>query len=279
MMTCRRFIRTSPDTNSEYHISETIGWFSFIKYATVFLLLLMPITLCAQSADVSDDCVAVDHTAWSELLQQHVDAAGLVSYKGFQSDSVKLNAYLFELSRCPPAKTWSTEEQLAYWINAYNAFTVKLILDHYPLESIKDIKRGIPFINSVWDIDFFEIGGQKMDLNEIEHAILRKQFNEPRIHFAIVCASKSCPRLLNTAYTAEKLEAQLQAQAVEFINDPFKNRVQEKHLQLSPIFRWFKGDFTNGMTIQEYVLKYSKFRFDKDADVSYMDYDWSLNGN
>ena len=245
----------------------------------LFLFFAAALNSCAQQTDFHSDCDVPDHAVWNDLLNAHVDAAGWVSYKGFIQDSTKLNTYLKTLSVCSPSGSWSMDEKLAYWINAYNAFTVKLILDHYPLESIKDIKRGIPFINSVWDIDFFEIGGQKMDLNEIEHAILRKQFSEPRIHFAIVCASKSCPRLLNTAYTAEKLETQLQAQAIEFINDPSKNRVQEKHLQLSPIFRWFKGDFTNGMTIQEYVLKYSKFRFDKDADVSYMDYDWSLNGS
>ena len=102
----------------------------------------------------------------------------------------------------PNDKHWTETEQLAYWINAYNAFTVELILDHYPVASIRDIKEGVPFINSVWDIDFIKIEGKTYSLNDIEHRILRREFDEPRIHFAIVCASISCPKLRNEAFEA-----------------------------------------------------------------------------
>lgn len=183
-----------------------------------------------------------------------------------------------ELSQNAPNKTWPEEEKLAYWINAYNAFTIKLIIDNYPVKSIKDIKKGIPTINSVWDLKFFEIGGEKMDLNHIEHAILRKDFEEPRIHFAIVCASQSCPKLLNEAFTAEKLEAQLQQQAVDFVNDGSKNEFDKDEIRISQIFNWFKGDFTKGQTIQEYLKQFAKDDFKSDAKVKHLDYDWSLNG-
>jgi len=238
----------------------------FFKILSVFLLLEF-------AADAQ-----VNHSAWDALLKMHVSKTGWVSYKGFLNDSEKLDAYLNELSQDAPNKTWSEDEKLAYWINAYNAFTVKLIIDNYPVKSIKDIKKGIPTINSVWDLKFFEIGGEKMDLNHIEHAILRKDFEEPRIHFAIVCASRSCPKLLNEAFTAEKLEGQLQNQAVDFINDESKNEFDKDEIRISQIFNWFKGDFTNGQTIQEYLKHFAKGDFNSDAKVKYLDYDWSLNG-
>lgn len=234
---------------------------------------------CAQQTDFHSGCDVPDHAVWNDLLNAHVDASGWVSYKGFIQDSTKLNAYLKTLSVCSPSDSWAKDEKLAYWINAYNAFTVRLILDHYPLESIKDIKKGIPFINSVWDIKFFTIAGEKMDLNDIEHAILRTEFNEPRIHFAIVCASRSCPKLLNEAYTSEKLEAQLQQQAIDFINDPSKNRFQENEIELSPIFKWFKKDFTEGTNLKQYLAEFAKKDFREGANVVYTEYDWSLNGN
>lgn len=219
-----------------------------------------------------------NHSVWNDLLNEHVSEEGWVSYRGFLQDSTKLNSYLSEVSENPPGKDWSKDEKLAYWINAYNAFTVKLIVDHYPTESIKDIKSGIPFINSVWDIQFFEIGGREMDLNHIEHSILRKEFDEPRIHFAIVCASKSCPKLLNEAFTAERLEQQLQQQAVDFINDPTKNRITKNEIEISQIFNWFKGDFTKEMKLQAFIDKYSQIKVIDNAKISFMDYNWRLNG-
>lgn len=221
---------------------------------------------------------SVVHQPWTDLLQKHVDAKGFVSYKGFLEDSLKLNDYLNVLSATPPTDEWTRAEKLAFWINAYNAFTVKLIINHYPVSSIKDIKKGIPFVNSVWDIKFFEIGGMRMSLNEIEHSILRKEFEEPRIHFSIVCASMSCPKLRNEAFTAEKLEQQLQAQAVDFINDSTKNEIEMEEIRISSIFKWFSGDFTNNGTVQEFIRPFSQQDFVSSAKVKYLPYDWNLNG-
>ena len=170
------------------------------------------------------------HAIWDELTRKHVDKNGRVDYSGFQEDVVRLDEYLAVLSANAPDPTkWSDEEQIAYWINAYNAFTIKLVADHYPVESIKDIKRGIPMVNTVWDIKFIEIGGEEYDLNNIEHGILRKDFDEPRIHFAVNCASESCPILRRGAFTAENLDKQLTEQARIFLADESKNIIENDY--------------------------------------------------
>ncbi len=215
---------------------------------------------------------------WAELLQRHVDETGWVSYSGFRNDSALLNNYLHSISANAPEADWSNDQKLAYWINAYNAFTVKLIIDHYPVRSIKEIKRGVPFVNSVWDIRFIEIGGRKMSLNHIEHDVLRKEFEEPRIHFAIVCASVSCPKLRNEPYRAFDLERQLQEQAIDFVNDPRKNRFQANRILVSPIFNWFKKDFTRKNTLVGFLNMFAQERLGTGTKLEFMEYDWNLNG-
>lgn len=223
---------------------------------------------------------APSHELWDQLLRKHVDSEGLVNYKGFISDSARLNNYLSALSENPPDKSkWTQEEQLTYWINAYNAFTVKLIVDNYPVTSIRDLHPSlhIPLLNTVWHIKFFSIGGEKFNLDRIEHDILRREFNEPRIHFAIVCASYSCPPLRNESYTADRIEKQLTEQAVLFINNPKWNRLSEDSLALSSIFKWFKGDFTKKGSLIDFLNSYSTLTIQEDAKIKYLDYDWLLN--
>lgn len=245
-----------------------------------FLLFLFILSLSScQRKVVNSNSKPISHETWDALLKKHVDKKGWVNYKGFLEDRDSLDKYLKTLSdNHPNNSNWSEKERLAYWINAYNAFTVELILQHYPLESIKDIKKGIPFLNSVWDKKFFKIEGKDFDLNEIEHTILRKEFDEPRIHFAIVCASFSCPDLRPEAYTATKLEEQLEEQAVFFINDSKKNFIRPNGIQLSKIFSWFKGDFTKKTTLIEYLNQYSLMPIPENAELEYMDYSWKLNG-
>lgn len=217
-----------------------------------------------------------DHTIWDGLLKKHVSIAGNVDYVGFITDRHLLAQYLNHLSIGPPSSGSSDEEQLAYWINAYNAFTIQLIIDHWPLQSIRDIGGNIPMIDSPWSIKFFKIGGVDFDLDTIEHQILRKKYEEPRIHFAIVCASKSCPRLLNQAFTSDLLDRQLQNQAIAFVNDPSKNRITSEALALSQIFDWFKMDFTKKGTLKEYIQPYTQEDLSR-RDIDFIDYDWSLN--
>ena len=240
------------------------------------LVLILSVGITAKSQE--QPCGGPDHGPWTKLLQTHVDNQGWVSYNGFVKDSTKLNVYLESLSDCAPTNKLSKEEKLAYWINVYNAFTVKLIVDHYPVESIKDIKRGIPFINSVWEMDFFQIDGNDFDLSKVEHDILRKEFDEPRIHFAIVCASKSCPRLLNEAFDPDKIEQQLELQAKNFINDSSKNELGSDQVSISSIFKWFKGDFTGSGSLMVFIQKYSDSEVSATARIKYLEYDWSLNG-
>ncbi|CDF78109.1 conserved hypothetical protein (DUF547) [Formosa agariphila KMM 3901] len=212
---------------------------------------------------------AVDHAQWSDLLSKHVTDEGNVDYKGFKSDEEALQAYLKILKENPPSEFWSEKEVLAYWINVYNAFTVRLILDNPSVKSIKDIKEP-------WDKKFILIGKKWYSLGDIEHNILRKM-NEPRIHFAINCASYSCPILLNTAYTAERLDAQLEVASYRFVTDASKNAITKEAIQISKIFEWFAEDFEEQGGVISFLNTYSTVEIDADAEVTYKDYNWSLN--
>ncbi|TBW29914.1 DUF547 domain-containing protein [Gramella sp. KN1008] len=216
-----------------------------------------------------ESAVQIDHSVWNALLQEYVTEDGWVDYKGFKTDRQKLDQYLTMLSDQSPADSWSTAELLAYYINLYNAYTVDLILRNYPLKSIKDL-------NGPWTREFIRVGDTRISLGGLEHSILRKM-NEPRIHFAINCASVSCPKLMNEAFTAENIEEQLEKATRQFINSD-KNEISEKSVKLSSIFDWYKGDFTeDGQSLIEYVNRYSNIRINSDASVSFKDYDWNLN--
>ena len=220
---------------------------------------------------------APSHQQWDKLLKKHVNEAGMVNYKGFQKDKSEFDAYLKTLSDNAPQKSWGEKDQIAYWINAYNAFTVSLILQKYPVKSIKDIGGSIYKINTAWDIKFIKIGGEKYDLNNIEHKMLRKKFDDPRIHFAIVCASLSCAKLRREAYTGDKLDSQLEDQGKDFLNDKSKNNITAEKAQLSKYFSWYKGDFTKNGSVTDYINKYSKTKITANTKISSLDYNWSLN--
>ncbi|MFN4144308.1 MAG: DUF547 domain-containing protein [Runella sp.] len=247
----------------------------------LFLILISVASLSYCTSSPTSNAAPVDHSAWDKLLKKHVNDKGFVNYTNFKKDYDELKKYLDMLSNNAPNDKWSKEEQLAYWINAYNAFTVQLILDHYPgISSIKDIgsKIKIPFVNTPWDIKFITIGGKKMDLNNIEHGIIRKKFNDPRIHFALVCAAKSCPPLRNEAFVADRLDKQLDDQGVDFLNDKTKNNITKEKADLSKIMSWYGGDFTKNMPIIDWVNKYSTVKIDKNTNITHMDYYWELNG-
>ncbi len=247
-----------------------------MSYRLLFFLLLISWKGIAQEAPglVS---TKQGHGLWTELLKKNVSKDGKVNYKGFQADSLGLNSYLQYLSENPPSKSASKAEKTAFWINAYNAFTVKLITKHYPIKSIKDIKRGIPFVNTVWDIKFIKIGGETYDLNNIEHSILRKKLFDPRLHFALNCASTSCPKLLNEAFEVSTLEQQLQRVTKDFIQDASKNEISSTTPKLSMIFSWYKGDFTKKTSLIAFVNQYSTTKIAPNANLSFKEYDWSLN--
>ncbi|MEM6644416.1 MAG: DUF547 domain-containing protein [Bacteroidota bacterium] len=222
----------------------------------------------------------VDHTLFDELLQEYVDEEGLVDYQGLKKDRNRLKKYLSILSQNPPADSWTESQQLTFWINAYNAYTLDLILEHYPVSSIKDLGSTIkiPFVSTAWDIKFINIGGEEYDLNNIEHGIIRKEFDEPRIHFALVCAAVSCPKLQNRAFIPETLDEQLTKATREFLADESKNFFKSaKKARLSKIFNWYGGDFNNEGTLVDYLNQYAPTQLDKNAKIDWMDYNWALN--
>lgn len=209
---------------------------------------------------------------YDNWLKTHVSATGVVNYKAMKAGQPQLRELLREMGSQVPAANSSKNEQLAYWINLYNAATIDLVLQHYPVKSIKDISQGKP-----WDLEFITAGSKKCSLNYIEHEILRKQFSEPRIHFAINCAAKSCPKLLNGAFKADQLETQLNRLTAAFINDPAKNKITSRSVELSEIFNWYSMDFLQKGSVIDFLNAWSATKIDAAAGIRYLDYDWSLN--
>lgn len=229
-------------------------------------LLLFLLLLCFNGRLTAQKSI---HSLWSTALKEHVDEAGHVNYAKWKEDTTLLDDYITSLKENPPAEFWSRNDSLAYFINAYNAVTVKLILDHYPLKSIRKLITP-------WRFKRFELEGEKISLNHIEHQILRKM-NEPRIHFAINCASASCPKLFNTAFYAHTMEEQLEEATTLFINDPLRNQLSKKEMAISRIFQWFASDFGTKKERHAFIRKYATQPVDKNAKVRFLNYDWQLN--
>lgn len=234
----------------------------------LFVLALALVFISAKLAPVADP---VSHAEFDELLKKYVSAKGNVDYKGFKADKAKLDAYCKKLEENQPQANWTTNQKKAYWINVYNAFTIRLICKHYPVKSIKDVvKAGKP-----WKLKVMSIG-EIEDLDGVEHKILRKM-GDPRIHFGINCASYSCPKLLNKAFTADNVDEELEKLAKEFVNDPTKNKITASKCELSEIFNWFKEDFTKKGSLIDWLNKYSTVKISENAKISHMKYNWNLN--
>jgi hypothetical protein len=270
-----------------------------MKTALAFLAaVFFSIGASAQSFDHS-------HAAFTSLLKKHVvvvdgGKASKVKYAELKKDQPQLKAYLDSLSKVPAAEFagWSKPQQMAFLINAYNGFTLELILQNYPVKSIKDI--GGVFDNR-WKRKFFKLFGEDYFLDRIEHETLRKPgaYNEPRVHYAVNCASIGCPPLREEAFVADRLGAQLEEQAVRFLSDRTRNRYAGGKLEVSMIYKWFAEDWEKGNTgfdgktpavksREDYFARYAKQLADAPADqqqiaagkapISHLDYDWNLNG-
>lgn len=204
---------------------------------------------------------------------------GRVDYAGLRRDSGGLDAWLASAAKVPEVafKGWPRDERLAFLVNLYNAATLRLILDHYPLESIRKI-GPVWDPNKAWKLPIVAMFGRKATLNELEHELIRPVFKEPRVHFALVCAAKGCPPLRSEAYAADRLEAQLDDQAKVFLGQRAKNRADAaaRTAYLSPIFKWYMEDFGNSKAA---VLRYLKpwLAADEGWAVEWTDYDWTLN--
>ncbi len=220
-----------------------------------------------------------DHQIFAELLAKY-NHNGVVNYAGFKKEVARLDAYLDLLAGVDP-DALERDDRFAFYANAYNAWTIKLILTGYPgIESIKDLGN---FFKSPWKKKFVRLGGRVITLDTIEHDILRPQFKDPRVHMAVNCASKSCPPLWNEPFTGSRLNDQLNVAARVFINNPGFNRLEGNTLYASRIFKWFKEDFDDDAIgfIEQFAngtLKSAIMTNRSSLKIKYLDYDWSLNG-
>ena len=236
------------------------------------------------SSSVAADCVPMDltHAAWTEILHASVDA-GQVDYRAIANQRRRgLDDYLHRLSAvCPQDYAQASEhDKIAFWINAYNAYTIDLILKHYPVESIRKIGwlPGAAFRERFIPMDALK--GRDISLNDIEHGTLRSVFDEPRVHFALVCAAQSCPPLRNEAYRGSELDHQLDDQARIFLRDRRKNRYNPNTnvLEISAIFDWFRADFEHHAgSVATFIGRYLELPADTPPAVHYQPYDWQLN--
>ena len=253
-------------------------------------------TLATRSFSQNSPAWDGQYAAWEALVAKHVrwlpdQKQSRVDYKGFAADRAALKKVLDEWSAVTPAAfaASSREQQMAFLINAYNGFTIELILTKYPgLKSIKDIGS---LFQSPWKGKFFTLLGEARNLDWIEHEQLRPKYQDPRIHTAIVCASIGCPALRPEAFTAEKLEEQLEDGMRRFLSDTTRNRASADKLEVSSIFKWFREDFEKGhqgfKQVEDVFARYAA-QMSSDPKVQealrakklspgFLDYDWSLN--
>jgi hypothetical protein len=233
---------------------------------------------------------AADPNIYTAVLQEFVKDEN-VQYRRLCKDA-RLEESIQQLKSVNPDQIASDQDRLAFWINVYNAHTLKIICDNYPVKSINDLHTGGLVLGTVlnrtvWDREFVIIHDQKYTLNQIEHKIIRPVYKDPRAHFALVCASKSCPNLRTEAYAGSRLDQQLNEDARNFLSDPSKNRfdVNQKKAFLSKIFDWYGKDF--GKDKDEILNRLTPYlapdiaasiRSDPSKwKVEYLDYDWSLN--
>jgi hypothetical protein len=251
-----------------------------LKMRIYRLIIIIIFTLCMlpNLATSSWSEVGVDHSLYGELLDKYVKD-GVVDYEGFKDDEPLLDQYLKVLENIK-VDSLSRDEQFAFYVNAYNAWTIKLILSAYPgIDSIKDLGS---IFKSPWEKEIVRIKGKVLTLDEIEHEILRAQFKDPRVHFAVNCASKSCPPLISEPYRGSTLDRQLDDATRAFINDPTSNYLESNKLYVSRIFKWFSEDFNDD--VPGFFLQYAEGDFKKRLEaqkdklrVVYLRYDWSLN--
>lgn len=229
----------------------------------------------------------ISHDLWADILSSYLFNNSQINTKGFAysqvtpNDKVKLKTYLQQLQAIDP-REYSKNEQLAYWVNLYNALTVNLIIEHYPLDSIKDIGDGF---TGPWNLELAHINDLPVTLNQIEHGILRALWQEKRIHYVINCASIGCPDLPNKPFNSYNIEQQLNNAANRFINQPKGVALTENTLVLSSIYNWFSDDFgENTQALLEHIKHYAKpalkaklNNFNNDTNNIKYAYNWKLN--
>lgn len=248
-----------------------------IIVSVIFLIASLPAS--GEGTSPAESKAAVDHGIYAELLSKYVKK-GVVDYQGFKSEEARLDQYLKTLEKVNSGKL-SRNDQFAFYANAYNAWTIKLILSGYPgIRSIKDLGS---FYQSPWKKKIVRLDGDIVSLDHIEHDILRPRFKDARVHFAINCAAFSCPPLSSEPYIGSRLEQHLDDSTRKFINNPKSNYIKGMTLHVSKIFKWFKADFNDD--IIGFIIKYATGDFKNELEnkknvlkIKYLPYDWSLNG-
>jgi hypothetical protein len=272
----------------------------------VLLAVAVACVVGANGAERAAETPKFSYAPYADVLSKYVDNEGLVNYKELKANRAALDRFTRALADLDPAAydKWTDKEKIAFWINAYNALTLQVVVDHFPIKagliaSIAYPKNSIRQIPGVWDKITFPVMGKPMTLEDIEHGTLRKKFAEPRIHFALVCAAIGCPRLRGEPYAGDKLDEQFADQTRSFVQTHTKFHVNpERNLvHLSPIFKWFGEDFVanygtsmkytgheaSERAVLNYVSKYlseqdQQYLEQGDYEIKYLDYDWSLNG-
>ncbi|WP_339667905.1 DUF547 domain-containing protein [Dasania marina] len=273
-----------------------------MKVLTIPWLLLFSTLIISlnQTAFATNDMSQnINHDVWDSLLKQHVQSqdggkSTTVDYQAMMRDRQNLNGYLQSLATISEQQfeQWSKQQQLAFLINAYNAATVALILTAWP--DIQSIKELGSWFNSPWSKEFVSLLGKTRSLDDIEHNLIRGdgRYNDPRIHFAVNCASIGCPALRAEAYDGDKLDQQLDQQTALFLSDRKRNYVDDKTIKLSSIFKWYRSDFEKGwkgfFRLEDFLQLHAdeigitasiaKKLTTSDADIDFIDYDWRLNG-
>lgn len=204
------------------------------------------------------------------FLRKYVSTSGKVNYSDIKTNKLSLEIILKEIESNYQQSNWTNNQKLAYWINVYNIYTIKLVVDNYPTNSITKIT------SEPWKKKFIKLGGSTMSLAHVENEIIRKKFNEPRVHFALNCASKSCPNLLNAAYTPSNIQSKLTSQTKKFLDDTSKNEFDKKEISISKIFDWYAADFNKIGTTIDFINKYRTEQLNS-PKVEYKEYSWDLN--
>ena len=244
--------------------------------------------LSAWEASVETNAESIDHSAWQGILDTYlishpsgINRFDYAALKANAEDAARLAGYLTSLQELDP-RHYSRQEQQAYWINFYNALTVRVVVDAYPVDSIRDIYQGwLPL--GPWDDVHAEVAGMPLTLNNIEHGILRPIWRDPRIHYAVNCASHGCPNLSPTVYTAANTETQLEAGARAYINHPRgASFVDDDFLLISSIYKWYVEDFGGTeKTVIDHLMQYAEEELAArlktfSGSIDY-EYDWNLN--
>ena len=250
-----------------------------LSLCSIFFLYHFRVETDSRTRQPAEDTV-FSHDLLDQVLREHVDEKGQVNYTKLKANPEKFEAYLDLLAVANP-EALSYNAQLVFWVNAYNALVIKGVVDRYPITSVREVKLFNGFFSRLK----FHVAGQIYSPNQIEHDIIRTEFVDPRVHFVLVCASRSCPPLWNRAYAAETIEEHLETATFNFIRNPEQIRIDrlKRHVYVSKIFKWYDDDFKEGYDgVADFLADYlppedAEFLESTDVKFRYLDYDWTLN--